>query len=61
MYQIKYRFIDKSGKTRKTLLVTMQGSVAAKIEGTASELQTYAALDGSAQSVGALKITAEYL
>lgn len=61
MYQIKYRFIDASGKTRKTMLVTFDGDVAINIQGNASELQVYAAIDGNADSIGALTIIQEYI
>ena len=61
MYKIKYRFIDKNGKTRKTMLVTFNGDVAVRIEGNASELQMYAAIDGGADSVGSLRITQQFI
>ena len=61
MHQIKYRFIDTAGKTRKTALVTFNGDVAISISGNASDLQVYAAIDGNADSVGKLTITQEYI
>ena len=61
MHQVKYRFIDKNGKTRKTLLVTFNRDVAVRIEGNASELQAYAAIDGGADSVGSLRITQQFI
>lgn len=61
MHQIKYRFIDNKGKTRKTMLVTFDGDVAINIQGNVSELQAYAAIDGNADSVGKLTITQEYI
>lgn len=61
MHQIKYRFIDTSGKARKAALVTFNGDVAISIEGNASELQVYAAIDGNADSIGNLTITQEYI
>ena len=61
MHQVKYRFIDSKGKTRKTALVTFDGDVAVDIQGTASELQIYAAIDGNADSIGKLTITQEYI
>lgn len=61
MHLVKYRFIDTTGKTRKTALVTFNGDIAISIQGTASELQVYAAIDGNADSIGALTITHEYI
>jgi hypothetical protein len=61
MHQVKYRFIDKNGKTRKTMLVTFNRNVAVQIEGNASELQAYAAIDGGADSVGSLRITQQFI
>jgi hypothetical protein len=61
MHQVKYRFIDKKGKTRKTLLVTFNRDVAVQIEGNASELQTYAAIDGGASRIGSLTITQQFI
>lgn len=61
MYQIKYRFIDSKGKTRKTALVTFDGDVAIDIKGTASLFQVYAAVDGDCDTSGKLTITKEYI
>jgi hypothetical protein len=58
MHTIIYRFKDSNGKTRKTASVTFTGDIAIKIVGTASEIQTYAAIDGNARSVGKLTIHA---
>lgn len=60
MHVIKYRFIDGKGKTRKTALVTFNGDIAINIKGSASELQTYAAIDGNAEQIGGLKITQQF-
>ena len=61
MHQIKYRFIDSKGKTRKTALVTFNNDYAIEIIGNASESQMYAAIDGNADSIGKLTITQEYI
>lgn len=61
MHQVIYRFKDSKGKTRKTALVTFNGDVAVDIQGTASEVQIYAAIDGNADSIGKLTITQEYI
>ena len=61
MYQIKYRFKDNKGKTRKTMLVTFDGDVAINIQGNASLMQSYAAIDGDCDSWGKLTITKEYI
>jgi hypothetical protein len=61
MHTVKYRFKDSSGKTRRSMLVTFNGSVAVEIVGNASELQAYAAIDGGADKIGALTITQEYI
>lgn len=61
MHQIKYRFIDSKGKTRKTAVVTFNDDYAIEITGNATPSQMYAAIDGNADSVGALTITQEYI
>lgn len=61
MHQIKYRFIDSKGKTRKTALVTFNNDYVIEITGTASDPQLYAAIDGNTDSVGKLTITKEYI
>ena len=62
MYQIKYRFIDKSGKTRKTMdVVFNEHHNAVEITGNATELQTYAAIDGNADFVGKLDVVRQYM
>lgn len=62
MYQIKYRFIDSKGKTRKTATATYNREhYITDIQGTATEEQIFAAIDGSADSVGALTIESEYI
>ena len=61
MHQIKYRFIDSKGKTRKTAIVTFIRDMVIGIRGTATDLQVYAAIDGNADSIGKLKITQEYI
>lgn len=62
MYQELYRFIDSKGKTRKTALVTRNHDhYIVDITGTATEYQIFAAIDGCADSVGALTITQEYV
>lgn len=62
MYQVIYRFKDSKGKTRKTAVVSYHADhYIADITGTASEYQIFAAIDGNADSVGKLTITAEYV
>jgi len=56
MHTILYRFKDKTGKTRAKAVVTFNGEIAIDIQGTATELQLYAAIDGGADHVGALTI-----
>lgn len=61
MHQVKYRFIDSKGKTRKTAIVTFISDMVVGIRGTATDLQVYAAIDGNADSIGKLTITQEYI
>lgn len=62
MYQIKYRFIDSKGKTRKTALVTYNSEhYITDIQGSASEQQIFDAIDGGATISGALTIEWEYI
>jgi len=62
MYKIRYRFVDKSGKTRKTMeAIFNERHHAVEITGNATELQAYAAIDGNADFIGKLNVVRQYM
>ena len=62
MYKVGYKFIDKSGRTRKAMEVIFNDrNHAVEIIGNATELQAYAAIDGNADFIGKLDIVRQYM